>query len=163
MIGAPQIKILCKGAGSFGADEIRTFRDRVFALARPSFTFEYTMTRKEPLIGSSYLWGSPDLPEGSFWPVLGECQHWHGDCGLPDDLPCNFGGQINLAELSGTVAAAALPRAGLLSFFTHCETERHGVTSARVIFTSDTSRLRDRTRPNAWWTTRTTPLSQCMI
>jgi len=66
-------------------------------------------------IGASKLGGQPDLPEGVEWPA------WHE--------PMGFLGQFNLAEVAPHDTEAALPTAGLLSFF--FETDGEPLYSAR--------------------------------
>lgn len=66
-------------------------------------------------IGASKLGGQPDLPEGVERPA------WHE--------PMGFLGQFNLAEVAPHDTEAALPTAGLLSFF--FETDGEPLYSAR--------------------------------
>jgi Domain of unknown function (DUF1963) len=55
-------------------------------------------------IGASKQWGAPDLPPEFVWPER-------------DGQPCEFLGQINLAEVAPYDTEKLLPEAGLLSFF----------------------------------------------
>lgn len=68
-------------------------------------------------LGASRLGGAPDLPAGAEWPV------WEG-------RPLSFLAQLNLAELAGFPAAAALPAAGLLSFFYDAQEQPWGFDPA---------------------------------
>ncbi|HJL47206.1 MAG TPA: DUF1963 domain-containing protein, partial [Polyangiaceae bacterium LLY-WYZ-15_(1-7)] len=70
-------------------------------------------------IGASRLWGDPDLPPGTAWPTLADCRRWEPDIPLPEDSPCQFVAQLDLAALARSPAARALPAEGLLSLFAH--------------------------------------------
>lgn len=96
---------------------------------------------EEPTLGSSRLWGDPDLPKGTPWPTLADCRRWEPQIDLPKDSPCQFIAQINLAELAASPAARDLPRAGLLSVFSHHEWEETGSSSICLRYFEDTSRL----------------------
>lgn len=80
-------------------------------------------------VGASRLWGDPDLPADTRWPTLADCRRWEPNLDLPLDSRCRFIAQINLAELASSPAARGLPRAGLLSVFSHHEWEETGSSS----------------------------------
>jgi uncharacterized protein YwqG len=83
--------------------------------------------------GGSHLGGQADLPPDCPWPA------WQGQ-------PLAFLAQINLAELAGFPAAAALPPGGWLSFFYCASQEAWGDSleesgAWRVIYTPAEARL----------------------
>jgi uncharacterized protein (TIGR02996 family) len=80
--------------------------DRFFGLARPALTMQPAKRSAPRLpVGVSRYGGRPDLPSDVTWPVRG------------DGKPHAFLGQINFADLAGSVAARTVPAAGVLSVF----------------------------------------------
>ena len=147
MVGVSHLFALRQSAGGLSDEEISDIRDHLFKWVRPAITFEYSMMGKEPDIGSSYFWGSPDLDSDTPWPKRGDCLHWDDDdCGLSGDLPCAFIGQINLADFAGTLIGKTLPATGLLSFFAHTETNELGVMSVKTIYTKSLTNLQRQTQ-----------------
>ncbi|MCF6275554.1 MAG: DUF1963 domain-containing protein [Robiginitomaculum sp.] len=147
IIGMPQLSALRASSSTLSPTEISEIRDHIFKWARPALEFEYSMMGEEPLIGSSYFWGTPDLEKSVPWPTLGDCLHWDEIPELDKDLPCAFIGQINLADLKGTLIEDDFPSRGLLSFFAHSETCNWGVISVKVIYTKNTQNLERRLPP----------------
>jgi uncharacterized protein (TIGR02996 family) len=85
------------------------YRTAVLSAARPAVAvFATPDAEPDPdsrfALGASKFGGRPDLPRGTEWP---RCEV----------APLEFLGQLDLAEVSRTVAGRALPATGLLSFF----------------------------------------------
>ncbi|PHR55071.1 MAG: hypothetical protein COA43_15805 [Robiginitomaculum sp.] len=148
MVGAPYLFALYQNAGDSPHEDFTNVRNRLFKWVQPAITFEYSMHGEPPAIGSSFFWGTPDLESDMLWPKRKDCLHWNNDdCGLSGDLYCNFIGQINFADFSGTLIAHLLPATGLLSFFSHVETEEWGVVSIKAIFTKNVKNVHRREPP----------------
>lgn len=89
------------------AEGIPELRAPLLRLARPIVGISTKRTKDASIpIGASKFGGEADLPKGVDWP------EWERGC-------LGFLGQINLADLVGMPAAAALPDSGLLSFFAY--------------------------------------------
>ena len=81
--------------------------DQIARLARPCYTIKRLLRSEDEIpAGASKFGGSPDVPAGFFWPTA------EGSKG-----PMEFVGQIRLADLLEPLPEA-IPRTGLLSFFT---------------------------------------------
>lgn len=110
-----------------GFAPLRPYLGAILRGARP--TIRMTIGPAEPMadfpIGTTRAAGLPDLPAGSPWPA-----------GAPTfetaRQPTEFLLQINLADLSGTLADGLLPPAGLLSVFREMD---NATLSRRVLFT----------------------------
>jgi len=123
-------------------------RFTLLKLAKPALRFE-SSDYPEPLtgedtfpVGSSKLYGIPDLPAGTAWPTQKDCNSLcMEDSGIDPDLPCSFVAQINCEELAGTLLAEYFPKQGLIAIFTCSEIESIGMTDGYVTFSPDTSNL----------------------
>ncbi len=74
------------------------------------------------------------------WPPWAESPTL-GLAGAPDP-PCQFIGQLNLAEIqNSSYSAKQLPQSGLLSFFSHNEWEETGSSSLCVRYFANTKKL----------------------
>ncbi|MCA9611890.1 MAG: DUF1963 domain-containing protein [Sandaracinus sp.] len=123
LVGAQLVREVCRR-------DLRPHLEAWWKLARPAFELVIG-PREDAPVGASRLWGDPDLPEGTPWPTLGQCQRWE-DFALPADDPCQFVAQIDLAELAASPAARELPRQGLLSVFSHLEMQKTGSAALHV-------------------------------
>lgn len=135
---------LASSACKYGmADE----RFTLLKLAKPSLKYEASnypppLTEDTFPVGSSKVYGIPDLPAGSVWPTQKECNTLYDpESGIDPDLPCSFVAQINCEELGGTLLADYFPKTGLISFFSCSEIESIGMTDGYVTFSPDTSNL----------------------
>ena len=111
-VGARLVREMC----ALGLDR---FLERWLAAARPALELLIGDAIDDAPIGASRLWGDPDLPPGTAWPTLADCRRWEPDIPLPEDSPCQFVAQLDLAALARSPAARALPAEGLLSLFAH--------------------------------------------
>lgn len=128
MTAAPLIKMFIQDSGAYNINDLLKLRDLTFARLRPALSLSYSLATEEPRIGSSYLWGQPDLPEGEVWPTIAETSDWFGaKKDLPLDNHCAFIGQISFQDLLGTVLGQELPSSGGFSVFSITETENFGV------------------------------------
>ncbi len=113
--------------------ELDDHRHTLLRLVRPAIVFNQTIVQDQQIpIGMSKLGGFPDLAPNVAWPRAKNCTDSYDLPGLENDQPCGFWGQINLAELQGTMAARLLPQEGMLSFFFYMnEAGRDGI---RVLY-----------------------------
>jgi uncharacterized protein (TIGR02996 family) len=110
----------------------------LFQVVRPALLVNPKLATDELRVGGSKFGGLPDLADSEPWPEFKGRLH-------------TFVGQINLAEIAGTQAARALPKAGLLSFFVFDDPIETGQPAAcgakgawKVIYTPSTSLLHRR-------------------
>ena len=75
------------------------------------------------LPGETRLGGRPDLPVGTHWPRSDKCPR------------PSFFGQLNLADLAGSVIEGQLPKAGLLSFFADLEAFDQDPIGVHAVYT----------------------------
>jgi len=112
--------------------------DRLVAAARPTLSFDASsvVSADEELpVGTTKLWGAPDLPQGFPWPTRRVCTAaWDGADELDPDEKCSFDGQFDLNDLAGTASARWLPNEGLLSFFSCTEYDTIGTVAAIVLW-----------------------------
>ncbi len=114
-------------------DAARAVRDMAFPWLRPALSLSFEPAESEPKLGESYLWGSPDIPEGESWPKISELSDEFG-CKkeLPQDHPCAFVGQIAFSDLQGTVLGHGLPTEGGFAVFKITEPIHLGIHEALV-------------------------------
>jgi|GEM_PF-6309059 len=127
MLGVP---FLSEFAGSeLDRSVLESMRDQVFARMLPAVMLAYEEAAGEaPAVGSSFLWGQPDLPDGASWPLVAEASNWFGAKEkLPAEQPCLFVGQFNYADFGGTVFGQSLPAQGGFGLFSITETDKLGV------------------------------------
>ena len=102
--------------------------------ARPCIQLEREAATEPGPVGTSRLFGDPDLPPGFPWPTYRDASSWFGVSSgdVAPDARCRFVGQLSAADLRRSPAGGALPEAGLLSFFAFMEYESLGITEAWV-------------------------------
>lgn len=100
----------------------------MFPWIRPSVTLGYEPCDSTPELGTSYLWGLPDLPEDQDWPRIAECSNWFSAKDqLPENQHCAFLGQFRFADLSATLLGRDLPSFGGFTIFSITETNSLGI------------------------------------
>ncbi len=115
-------------------------KEKILRLTRPAILQVETEAEDEELpLGVSKLGGLPDLPPGVAWPRGVDCTAWYE--GTESDELCGFAGQINLADLAGTLVGRLLPSQGLLSFFIFYDYD-YSDDGVRVLFHPDVANLR---------------------
>jgi uncharacterized protein YwqG len=106
--------------------------EQILQMLRPCYRIERKLIAEEEIpIGISRFGGSPDAPPDFLWPEVP---------GSRKPEPMEFVGQIQLADLSEPIAGA-LPRQGLLSFFTRW-------SEGRVFYYPESTVLRRCSSPN---------------
>ena len=120
--------------------DLGPFLERWLPLARPALELVMTPGTMPPALGTTRLFGDPDLPRGAKWPTLGDCKRWEL-FDLDPAARCQFVGQLDLTTLARSAAACAMPDHGLLSVFAHQEREELGSSSACVLHTPDITDL----------------------
>ncbi len=134
--------------------DVAAYRDQLLQLARPAFniladrfmhvyeTEIATDAEEAPNcdpstpVGSSKIYGLPDLPAAAAWPRQKDCNcNFMPDSSIEPDSPCGFVAQFNLAEFAGTQAYRWLPKHGLLSIFSCAEIDELGTTDCYVRYT----------------------------
>jgi uncharacterized protein YwqG len=92
-------------AAALTANGLTAYMDVIHLLALPSLRLTATPTPDTTIpAGASRLGGLPDLPPGQAWPAM-------------KGAPMSFVGQIRAQDAHTLDGGAALPAAGLLSFF----------------------------------------------
>ena len=113
VIAVPLLECLIEEVDHSNPEPWIRLRDNLFKLIRPSLALRYEPAESSPPIGSSYLWGHPDIPVGLEWPRISECSNWSdAKDELPQENHCAFLGQFNFAELAETLVGPELPSTG---------------------------------------------------
>ncbi len=137
--------------------DLAAHRDEILKLAKPALVIKADMMDyffqvdgddawadcdpSTPL-GSSKIFGLPDLPVGTNWPRQRDCNcNFDDDSSIDPDTACSFVAQLNFADFAGTQAYRWMPKSGLLSFFSCAEIESIGMTDCYVTYQKDTSNL----------------------
>jgi len=149
MLGVPFLQAFAESELKADRTAFELFRDQFFGLIRPAVLFAYAEAGEEtPAVGSSYLWGQPDMPAGSEWPLVAEATNWFSAKDkLPADYPMLFVGQFNYAEFGGTVFGQSLPKRGGFSVFSICEAMEFGIVEIVLRSWPDASVLVRREAP----------------
>ena len=124
-------------------------RDLWLSFAKPALIYkqepwaeDLSDTEDPSPVGSTKMFGHPDLPSGSTWPTQKDCNAFYmDDSGIPAETPCGFVCQFNLADFAGTQAGRHFPNQGLLSIFACAELESIGMVDALVLYTEDVEGL----------------------
>lgn len=142
------------------------YRDQILELARPALiikaeTFEHFFAAHSSSdddapedcdtttpVGSSKIFGLPDLPRTAIWPRQKDCNaNFIEDSSIEPETPCSFVAQFNFADFIGTQAYRWMPSSGLLSIFSCAEIESIGLTDCYLAYTKDLSNLVRHTAP----------------
>ncbi len=133
MIAAPLLSTMVQARADHKADDLRRLRDLVFPRILASLSLSYSPCTTAPKIGTSYLWGLPDLPEGEAWPRAGSLSDWFGaKAKLPHEQHAAFLGQIAFQDLQETVLGQELPIDGGFAVFAITEVENLGIVETLV-------------------------------
>lgn len=150
MIGAKIVHAMAqRGLGEY--------RDAWLSLAKPALIYNHPKGEWVPFdghdqspIGATKIFGVPDLPAGSTWPVQKDCRALYDpDSGIEPSSPCGFIAQIDFADFAGTQFGRHCPPSGLLSFFACAEIDHIGMVDGCVIYSPDTSSLQRMEPPAA--------------
>lgn len=136
------------------------YRDQFLQLARPALTinadmfghlYEIQMASDDEdapdcdpstPVGSSKIFGLPDLPDTAHWPRQKDCNcNFVEDSSIDPEAPCSFVAQINFADFIGTQAYRWMPKGGLLSIFTCAEIESIGMTDCYLTYAKEPKNL----------------------
>jgi hypothetical protein len=105
----------------------------VFPRIRPALSLSYSPFAAEPVIGSSYLWGLPDMREGEAWPKVSELSDlFRAKEKLPQDMHAAFLGQIAFRDMRDTALAQELPSEGGFAVFGITEVYSLGIVETLV-------------------------------
>ncbi|MEL7188013.1 MAG: hypothetical protein AAGK17_00555 [Pseudomonadota bacterium] len=128
LVGLPLLQALCERSAAFNHKDISEFKEALFSALAPSLALDYTAASTDPPIGTSRLWGEPDLPEGFDWPTIAQTSNW-SDCrdDLPQDHPCSFVGLFAFQDFSETVLGQRLPEHGGFLIFSIDEVHEVGI------------------------------------
>lgn len=133
MLAVPLLKVFIDNAQMHPRDEMETLRDLMFANLRPAVSLTYSPMQTEPAIGTSRLWGLPDLPEGEAWPKIAEVSNWYkAKEKLPLENHCAFVGQFAFEDFNGTAFGQDLPASGGFSVFAISEVNALGIVETLV-------------------------------
>lgn len=133
--------------------EAAQYRDQLLALARPALTlrlesFDHMFPERNPPdrdpstpIGSSKIFGLPDLPAGFAWPREKDCNCNYSESGIAPETACSFMAQFNFADFAGTQAYRSMPQSGLLSIFSCAEIDEIGMTDCYLTYTKELTNL----------------------
>lgn len=128
MIAVPLLTKFINGARQFDREKMASFRNLVFSKLRPALSMSYCPEKIDPPLGTSRLWGLPDLPVGQEWPKIKMASNWYDS---QDDLPkeghCAFLGQFSFGDFARTVFGQELPTKGGFSIFTITEVHELGI------------------------------------
>jgi len=128
MIAAPLLNKFIDGAEQFDRKDMEVFRDLVFSKLKPAVSLSYTLGKTDPQLGTSRLWGLPDLPINEKWPKIKMASNWFES---KDDLPaenhCAFLGQFSFKDFANTVFGQKLPKTGGFAIFTITEVHELGI------------------------------------
>lgn len=126
MLGLPLLRTLIQQTG--GGQNYHRLKTLILPHLKPAVAFTYSPMEGVPDIGTSYLWGHPDLAPSDAWPVIADCSDSFGGlAGLPQDFPCAFIGQIGWRDLGKTICGQDLPRHGGVSVFAFTEVNELGI------------------------------------
>ena len=113
--------------------KLQKFRDLIFTHLRPALSLEYAIANQELEVGSSYLWGQPDIPKGEGWPKISEASNWYDAReDLPQDQHCAFVGQFAFKDFAQSVLGQELPSDGGFSIFAITEVNKLGIVETLV-------------------------------
>ncbi len=128
LIGLPLLQTLSEWSPLYDRAEISEFKEALFSSLAPSLVLDYDVALEDPPIGTSRLWGEPDLPEDFEWPVIAQTSNW-SNCrdNLPQEHPCSFVGQFAFQDFSETVLGQQLPEQGGFLIFSIDEVWELGI------------------------------------
>lgn len=133
LVGLRLLRTFIEVGEAHDRKSLLALRNQLFARLRPALELSFTKAREKPKVGTSYLWGTPDLPKEDQWPRTNELSNWFkAKAKLPQDRHCGFLGQISFQELRGTLLAEELPRDGGFSVFAFSEVYKLGITETVV-------------------------------
>ncbi len=148
MIGIPLLKGFIEMTEYQKVDAIKAVRDMAFPRLRPALSLSYKPAESEPKLGTSYLWGLPDIPEGESWPKIRELSDcFDAKSDLPQDDHCAFVGQIAFSDMQGTLLGLELPTEGGFAVFKITEVEKLGIHEALVRPWNNKARLKRHQAP----------------
>jgi len=126
LLGVTLLRALINGCAD--SDDFHKRKADFLPYLKPALSLEYSPMEAVPEIGSSYLWGQPDLAPADHWPLISECSDtFDGLAELPQDIPCSFVGQIAWKDLGETVLGQDLPNSGGVSVFAFTEVNELGI------------------------------------
>lgn len=126
LLAVPLLKTLIRS--TTGLSEFNHLKARILPHLEPALSLDYSLMEEDPPLGTSRLWGLPDLSPDTVWPTLSDCSDEFGGLDeLPPDYPCGFVGQFAWANLKGTVFGEDLPEKGGLSIFGFTEVHNLGI------------------------------------
>lgn len=133
MIGAPLLRAFIEAGAGHNRKRLVALRDNLIKRLRPALHLSYKKASQEPRVGTSYLWGLPDIPTGEAWPKTVALSDWfHARTKIPQDLHCAFLGQFAFEEMRGTVLGEELPREGGFAVFSITEVNHLGVVETLI-------------------------------
>lgn len=128
MIAVPLLRKFLNGAKQFDRKKMTEFRNLVFSKLRPALSMSYRPEKIDPPLGTSRLWGLPDLPVGQEWPKIKMASNWYdSEDNLPAEGHCAFLGQFSFEDFASTVLGQELPIQGGFSIFTVTEVHELGI------------------------------------
>lgn len=126
LLAVPLLKTLIKGTSDLS--EFNLMKALILPHLEPALSLDYSLMEKDPPIGTTRLWGLPDLSPDTVWPTLSDCSDEIGGLGeLPQNYPCGFVGQFAWADFKGTVFGEDLPDKGGLLIFGFSEVHELGI------------------------------------
>lgn len=134
MIAAPLLSTFINGAEKFDRDAMIVFRDVIFLKLKPALSLAYQLAETDLSLGSSRLWGLPDLPVSLDWPKIAMASNWFDAReDLPQDKHCAFLGQFSFADFKRTILGQEMPKDGGFSIFSITEVNKLGITETVII------------------------------
>ena len=148
LMGLPLLRVLIEQTAD--REMFDYLKVLIFPWLKPALSLDYRPMESEPPVGSSYLWGQPDLEEGVDWALVSELPTEFGGFEAQHQThPCAFIGQIAWRDFKETVFGQDVPEAGGLSIFAFTETLELGIMEAVIRPWSPESRLSRRAVPQA--------------
>lgn len=148
MMAVPLLNVFVENASMHPRNDMEALRDLMFTRLRPAVSLKYSPMQSEPDIGTSRLWGLPDLPESEAWPKIAEVSNWYK---AKDKLPlqnhCAFVGQFAFQDFKGTAFGQDIPEAGGFSIFAISEVNELGIVETLVKPWDNTKPLTRRATP----------------
>jgi len=118
MIAIPLSKVFISNSEFYPANRLNSFRDLLFARLRPAVSLKYALMDGEPAIGTSRLWGLPDLQVDQAWPRIAEASNvFSAREKLPLEDHCAFIEQFSFRDFKDTLFGQDLPANGGFSIF----------------------------------------------
>lgn len=149
LLGIPVLRTLIEQ--SPGDQEFHRLKTLILPNLKPALSMDYTVIQDAPAVGSTYLWGSPDLSPEAHWPILSECSDAFGGFeGLLQDIPCSFVGQFAWRDLAPFVLGQDVPETGGVSVFAFTEVNELGIMESVTRVWDPEGPLRRRTVPDGY-------------